>query len=92
MRKTFVRKVLLSRFKIRALKLLEYFSINYMKKCSDKYHFILSSNDENKEENLTWRLSAIHKFEGVLFILNTNIETPCKVGKKALHPSYKGHV
>ena len=52
-RKTFVRKVLLSRFKIRALKLLEYFSINYMKKCSDKYHFILSSNDENKEENLT---------------------------------------
>ena len=52
-RKTFVRKVLLSRFKISALKLLEYFSINYMKKCSDKYHFILSSNDENKEENLT---------------------------------------
>ena len=42
-------EVLLSKLQIRTLKLREWFSNNYMKMSSDKYHLILSSNDGNKK-------------------------------------------
>ena len=45
-------EVLVSKLQIRALKLFEWFSNNYMKMNSDKCHLILSSNDENKKIEL----------------------------------------
>ena len=45
-------ELLFSKFQIRELKLLEWFSSNYMKMNSDKCHHILSSNDENKKTEL----------------------------------------
>ena len=42
-----ILEVLLSKLQICALKLLEWFSNNHLKMNSDKYHLILSSNDEN---------------------------------------------
>ena len=45
-------KVLLSTLQIYALKLLEWFSNNYIKMNSDKCHLILSSNDGNKKIEL----------------------------------------
>ena len=45
-------KVLLSALQIYALKLLEWFSNNYMKMNSDKCHLILSSNDGSKKIEL----------------------------------------
>ena len=43
---------LLSKLQICVLKLLEWFSNNYMKTNSDKCHLILSSNDKNKKIEL----------------------------------------
>ena len=45
-------EVLLSKLQICALKLLEWFSNNYMKMNSYKCHLILSSNDKNKKIEL----------------------------------------
>ena len=45
-------EVLLSKLQIWALKLLEWFSNNYMKMNSYKCHLILSSNDKNKKIEL----------------------------------------
>ena len=43
-------EVILSKLQICALKLLEWFSNNYMKMNSHKCHLILSSNDDNKKK------------------------------------------
>ena len=78
-------EVLLSRLQIYALKLLEWFSNNYMKMNSDKYHFILSSNDKNKKKELNREAvsnTQVQKFLGVYINYklkcDTHIETLCK--------------
>ena len=49
-------EVLLSKLQISALKLLQWFSDNYIKTNFDKCHLIFSSNDENKKIQLNNRL------------------------------------
>ena len=58
-------ELLFSKFQICALKLLEWFSSNYMKMNSDKCHHILSSNDENKKTELNGKVikSKICKYK-----------------------------
>ena len=58
----------------------------------DKCNFSLSSNDKIRKQNLTERLSTIHKSKNLLvFMLNyklkfdTQIETLCKMVIKELH-------
>ena len=66
-------EVLLSKLQICALKLLEWFSNNYMKMNSDKCHLILSSNVKIRKSNLTEKLSTIHRSKNFLvFILVIN--------------------
>ena len=66
-------EVLLSKLQICALKLLEWFSNNYMKMNSDKCHLILSSNMKIRKSNLTEKLSTIHRSKNFLvFILVIN--------------------
>ena len=85
-------EVLLSKFQICTLKLLEWFSNNYMKINSDKCHLILSSCDENnKTENNDEVInkSQVQKLLGVYVDYelksDIHIETLCeKVGPKLL--------
>ena len=73
-------EVLLSKLQICTLKLLEWFSNNYMKMNSGKCHLILSLNDENKKIKLNSEI-----------INNTKVQ---KGGKKdsCTCLSYKVHV
>ena len=83
-------EVLVSKLQIRALKLFEWFSNNYMKMNSDKCHLILSSSDENKKIELNrgainntqvQKLLGVHIDYQLKF--DADIETLCKkVGKR----------
>ena len=83
-------EITLSKLQICALKLLEWFSNNYMKMNSDKCHLILSSNDENKKIELNGEAinnTQVQKLLGVhidyKLKFDTHIETLCKkIGKK----------
>ena len=66
-------EVILSKLQICALKLLEWFSNNYMKMNSDKSHFILSSNDKNKKVEFNGEIisnTQVQKLLGVSLIIN----------------------
>ena len=61
-------EVLLSKLQICVLKILEWFSNNYIKMNSDKCHIILGSNDENKKIELNREVinnTQIQKLLGV---------------------------
>ena len=95
-------EVLLSTLQICALKLLEWFSNNYMKINSDRCHLILSSNDENKKLEFNGEVinsTQIQKLLGLHIDYklksDTHIETlHKKVGEKlhALARVIKVHV
>ena len=85
-------EVILSKLQICALKLLEWFSNNYMKMNSDKCHLILSSNDENKKIELNGEAinnTQVQKLLGVhidyKLKFDAHIETLCKKVGKKLH-------
>ena len=85
-------EVLLSKLQICALKLLEWFSNNYMKMNSDKCHLILSSNDENKKTALDGEVinnTQVQKLLGAhidyKLKFDTHMETRCKKVGKKLH-------
>ena len=77
--------VLLSKLQIWALKLLEWFSNNYLKTNSDKCHFICSSTDENEKKELNGEVISNTQVQKLLGVhinyklkFDTHIETPCK--------------
>ena len=85
-------ELLLSKLQICALKLLKWYSNNYMKTNSDKCHLILSSNDENKKTALDGEVinnTPVQKLLGAhidyKLKFDTHIETRCKKVGKNLH-------
>ena len=85
-------QVPLSKLQICALKLLEWFSNNYMKMNSDKCHVILSSNDENKKTEFNGEVinnTQVQKLLGVhtdyKLIFSIHIEALRKKVGKMLH-------
>ena len=82
-----------SKLQICAIKLLKWFSNNYMKMNSGgKCHLILGSNDENSKIELSGEVinnTQVQKLPGVLidYKLNfdTNTENPSKKLRKKLH-------
>ena len=87
--------LLSSKLQICALKRFEWFSNNCTKMNSDKYHLILSSNDENKKIELNGEVinhTQIQKLLGVdidyKLKFDTHIETLCK----KVCPNSKVHI
>ena len=85
-------EVLLSKLQIYALKLLEWFSNNYMKMNSYKCHFLLSSSDENKKTELKGEVVSNTQVEKLLGVhidyklkFDTHIETFYKKAGKKLY-------
>ena len=75
-------EVLLSQLQIYALKLLEWFSNNYMKMNSEKCHLLLSSSDENQKIELKGEVISNTQVQKLLGVhidyklkFDTHIET-----------------
>ena len=86
-------EVLPSKVQICVLKLLEWFSNNDMKMNSDKYHLILSSNDENKKIERNGEAINNTQVQKILSVhidyqlkFDTHIETLCKKEGKSFKP------
>ena len=86
-------EVLLSKHKICAPTLFEWFSNNYVKMNSDKCHLILSSNDENKKIERNGEAINNTQVQKILSVhidyqlkFDTHIETLCKKVGKSFKP------